>query len=59
FGRLGPCTENTPSCVTREILLYTRGAKAGKYALKFESVCYSISYTGHSETCFAFNLCKD
>ncbi|MBK8193352.1 MAG: hypothetical protein IPK76_09105 [Lewinellaceae bacterium] len=59
FGTLGPCTDDTPSCVTREIVVYTRGAIAGKYLLKFEGVCYSIAYTGNSEACFAFNLCKD
>ena len=59
FGRIGPCTDNKPSCVTREIVLYTRGAIAGGYSLKFDSVCFTIAYSGHSEACFAFTLCKD
>lgn len=59
FGTLGPCIDNKTTCKTREIVIYTRGAKAGKYSLHFEAVCYSISYTAQTKECFSFNLCKD
>lgn len=59
FGTIAPCQHGVPSCVSREIVLYNRGAKAGKYLLKFGPVCFTICYAGHSEACFVLNLCKD
>ncbi|MBK9014999.1 MAG: hypothetical protein IPM82_13510 [Saprospiraceae bacterium] len=56
---LGLAVDNKPTCKTREVVLYIRGAKAGSIRFHFEAVCYSISYTAQTKECFSFNLCKD
>lgn len=57
FGNIGPCVDGAPSCKSREAVLYTRGAKDGKYKLKFEGICFDIIYGASTESCFEFNLC--
>lgn len=60
FGDIPPCKDGKPSCVTRELVLYTRGAVGKDYRLSFEGICYSISSKIKSkERCFVVNLCKD
>ncbi|MCB0594698.1 MAG: hypothetical protein H6557_24835 [Lewinellaceae bacterium] len=59
FGELPPCSENTPSCKAREIVIRTRGAIAGNYQLKFENVCFDVVNSFATEQCFTLNLCKD
>ena len=60
FDNIGPCLDKDhPSCVSRELVLYTRGAKGGNYKLAFEGVCFSISYHDQTKVCFTVSLCKD
>lgn len=57
FGNIGPCVDGKPNCKSREFVLYTRGAKQGKYKLKFEGICFDIVYGASTERCFEFELC--
>ena len=60
FGDIGPCVEGTrPTCVSRELVLYTRGAVGRKYKLSFGAVCFSVCHAYQHEQCFTFKLCQD
>lgn len=60
FGDIGPCTErNRPACVSRELVLYTRGAVGRQYRLTFSAICFSVCHTYQHEQCFTFKLCQD
>lgn len=60
FGDIGPCTErNRPTCVSRELVLYTRGAVGRQYRLTFSAICFSVCHAYQHEQCFTFKLCPD
>lgn len=60
FGNIGPCTDkNHPSCVSRELVIYTRGAVGKNYRLVFNAICFSVCHEFQSEQCFIMNLCQD
>jgi len=60
FGDIGPCKPpNQPTCVSRELVLYTRGAIGKDYKLRFEGVCFTVSHEYQSEQCFMLKLCQD
>ncbi|MEQ1635120.1 MAG: hypothetical protein ABL903_00420 [Methylococcales bacterium] len=59
FGDIPPCKDGKAGCVSREVVLWTRGAKGGHYQLSLFGVCYDITnHYGYAE-CFALNLCQD
>lgn len=60
FGDVGPCRgRNQPRCVSRELVLYTRGAVGKDYRLSFDGVCFSVSHAFQTEQCFVVKLCQD
>jgi hypothetical protein len=59
FGNIKPCWDGKPSCVSRELVLYTRGAVGRDYLLSFEGVCFTVSHEFQSEQCFVVKLCQD
>ena len=59
FGSVPPCAHGRPSCVSREVVLYTRGAKGGNYRLIFEGVCFSVIKHIQADACFVLPLCQD
>ncbi len=60
FGDIGPCKEKgKPNCVSREIVLYTRGAVGKDYRLSFEGVCFEVTHHFQTEQCFRLKLCRD
>jgi hypothetical protein len=60
FGDIGPCKgKNQPACVSRELVLYTRGAIGKDYLLSFEGVCFTVSHQFQSKQCFIVKLCQD
>ncbi|HEV2719281.1 MAG TPA: hypothetical protein VG323_04620 [Thermoanaerobaculia bacterium] len=60
FGDIGPCKPpNQPSCVSRELVLYTRGAVGKDYKLSFSGLCFSVRHDYQSEQCFLLPLCQD
>jgi hypothetical protein len=60
FGDIGPCRDKDhPTCVSRELVLYTRGAIGKKYRLSFNAVCFNVCHEYQSEQCFTIKLCQD
>jgi hypothetical protein len=60
FGDIGPCTDkNRKSCISRELVVYTRGAVGKDYKLSFEGVCFAVKHHFQTEQCFVLTLCKD
>ncbi len=60
FGDIGPCKgKNAPTCVSREFVLYTRGAIGKDYKLSFEGVCFGVTHHLQVEECFVVKLCQD
>ena len=60
FGSIGPCKNAChPNCVSRELVLYTRGAIGKDYRLSFEGICFSIVHHVETEKCFVISLCQD
>ncbi len=60
FGDIGPCTEQgRPPCVSRELVLYTRGAVGGNYRLLFRGICFEVCHEFELDQCFKLKLCRD
>jgi hypothetical protein len=60
FGDVPPCKgRNQPGCVSREIVIYTRGAIGKNYRLVFRAICFKVCHQLQSEQCFIMTLCKD
>ena len=60
FGEVGPCQgRNQPTCIARELVLYTRGAVGKNYLLSFEGVCFTVSHGYQAGECFIVKLCQD
>lgn len=59
FGDIGPCKPGAVNCVAREIVIRTRGAKAGKYKLLLGGICYQVVLSQQQDECFALTLCAD
>jgi hypothetical protein len=60
FGEIGPCVPGRKNCVTREVVLRTRGAKGGKnYRLSFDGVCFTVQLAAKTEACFVLPICQD
>jgi len=45
--------------VSRELVLYTRGAVGGKDRLLFRGVCFTVCHELQAEQCFTMELCRD
>ena len=60
FGDIGPCKgKDQPACVSREVVLYTRGAIGKDYRLSLEGVCFSVTFDYQAEQCFVVKLCQN
>jgi hypothetical protein len=59
FGDIGPCTEEAVQCVSREVVLTTRGARSGDYQLHVGAVCFDLSVNYTTDDCFKLTLCRD
>lgn len=60
FGDIGPCEEDGhPACVSRELVVYTRGAIGQDYRLMFDGVCFEVCRQYQSTHCFILSLCQD
>jgi hypothetical protein len=59
FGDLPPCRDNRPSCVSREVVLMTRGARPGGYQIRLAGICFSAVFAYEADACFQLDLCRD
>ena len=57
FGDIMPCEKGEASCVTREFVLNSRGAKPGKYRLNIGGICYGVTTHYLKSKCFELELC--
>jgi hypothetical protein len=54
FDDIAPCT-----CVTREFVLWLRGAPGGTYHIRIKGICFDACFHGDADACFQFEVCKD
>ena len=54
FGDIPP-----GSCVSRQLLLWLRGAIGGKHRMLLRGICFDACVHGDSDGCFAFSVCAD
>jgi hypothetical protein len=54
FDDIAPCT-----CVTREFVLWLRGAPGGTYHIEVKGICFDACFHGDADACFQFEVCKD
>lgn len=59
FGDIGPCKEGGTNCISREVVVRTRGAKSGKYKIQVGGICYEIVLRQMHNECFELELCQD
>lgn len=59
FGDIGPCKNNEPTCVSRQVVLQTRGAKGGSYEIHLSGICYEVCFEYRKSECFRLELCPD
>lgn len=59
FGDIGPCMPGAVNCVSREIVIRTRGAKSGEYTILVSGICYQVVLAQLHEECFKLTLCAD
>jgi hypothetical protein len=58
FGDIGPCRRRA-TCVSRELVIQTRGAVGKDYHLSFEGVCFEVCHEYQTKGCFLVKLCQD
>ena len=59
FGDIGPCRPGAVNCISREVVIRTRGAKSGKYKILVRGICYKLTFAQQIEECFELTLCAD
>ena len=59
FGDIPPCTAEGATCVSREVVLTSRGARSGDYQLEVGGVCFGIGVNYITDDCFKLKLCAD
>lgn len=59
FGGIGPCRDGRGTCVSREVVLRTRGARPGDYRIILGGICFSVCHEYTSLDCFNLTLCQD
>ena len=59
FGDIPPCADGVPGCVSRQLVLRLRGARAGTYQLNLLGVCYDVCTHHAASGAFSFNVCRD
>jgi hypothetical protein len=58
FGDIPACGPGGNNCVSREFVLFNRGAIPGKYKLRLEGICFDVCKRFAQNDCFEFSLCK-
>jgi hypothetical protein len=59
FGDIAPCVEGQENCVTRQVVIRTRGARGGRYNIRLYGICYEVKIAGLAQACFVLDLCQD
>jgi hypothetical protein len=59
FGDIPPCREGENNCVTRQVVLRSRGAKGGRYRIQLVGICFEVCIGRLHNDCFVIDLCQD
>lgn len=59
FDDIPPCKDGKAGCVSRELVLWTRGARGGHYRIQLGGICYSVTHHYGIGECFCLELCQD
>lgn len=60
FGDVGPCVDGEETCVSRQLVLRNRGAKAGRYQLRLHGICFDLVHHYFLRGArFDFEICRD
>lgn len=60
FGDVGPCVDGEATCVSRQLVLTNRGAKAGSYKVQLYGICFDLVHRYSVPGArFDFEICKD
>jgi hypothetical protein len=59
FDDLAPCSEESPSCISREIVIQTCGARSGGYKIMLSGITFDVILSQSFDECFALTLCED
>lgn len=58
FGDISACRPGENNCVSREFVIFNRGAIAGKYKILLKGICFDVCKSIMQSDCFEFTLCK-
>lgn len=59
FGDIGPCEEGSTNCISREIVIQTRGARSGQYKIMLRRIRFEVVLSQSFNECFTLTLCED
>jgi hypothetical protein len=59
FGDIPPCREGENNCVTRQVVLRSRGARGGRYRIQLVGICFEVRIGRLQNDCFVIDLCQD
>lgn len=59
FGDLKPCKDDKATCISREFVIRSRGAKSGPYRIQVAGLCYDVVTHYQTAECFKLEVCKD
>lgn len=60
FGDVGPCRDGEETCVSRQLVLLNRGARAGKYRVWLAGICFDlVHHYAVDRALFDFEICRD
>ena len=59
FGDIPPCREGENNCVTRQVVLRSRGARGGRYRIQLVGICFEVCIGRLQNDCFVIDLCQD
>jgi hypothetical protein len=59
FDDIEACREGESNCISKEVVIQTKGARSGKYKILLTGIHYDIVVSQSIDECFALTLCED
>jgi hypothetical protein len=59
FGDIGACEEGGSNCISKEVVIQTKGARSGDYKILLAGIHYEIVLCRSVDECFTLTLCQD
>jgi len=57
FGNIEPCTRGKATCVSRQFMIKTNGAKPGNYQIHFNGLCFGVKFDYNQDLCYNLEIC--